>query len=780
MPRKKPAPNDKPKARKKPGKQSSQSTLGLFFRFLMSTPIRQLILTVIVVVLLTVFWDNIQNAFEGLRELFGWGVLFIFAAIITIIAMLWRRKLDSFIFHWNRWLGGIAFVLAVWGILAAINNAGGSMVKGMGGSFGRDIIDFPNYNFIYALRIIALMIIGILLVAPRPSSRVVNRFFVWVGEQFKRQPAPHRTARPEAKQPAHRILHPRAPVEEKPPLPRVMQEPLVPPEVVSSRKKLEELAEKAAALKPGATRPAEAEPPPRQELRQVAEDVWKKYGQSAELVVVDGWSLPPIDILDTSPEVQFSQADNLQRAKLIEETLASYGVEAKVVQINAGPTVTQFGVEPGWDRKYREIKERDRDGNVQIRLDEVSKTRVKVERINSLSNDLALALAAPTIRIEAPVPGKSFIGIEVPNTTSDMVSLRGVVETSVFQKLEARTSMTLALGKGAGGEAIAADLTKMPHLLIAGATGSGKTVCLNTIICCLLMHNTPNDVRFILIDPKRVELTQYTSIPHLATPVIVDTAKALAALRWLMQEMDQRYQKLAAAGARHIEGYNKTKHGAEKLPYLVLLIDELADLMMAGFDEVETSLCRLAQLARATGIHLVVATQRPSVDVVTGLIKANFPTRISFAVTSQVDSRTILDGAGAEKLLGRGDMLFMPTEAAKPKRLQGCFLSDAEIDRLVYFWASQQRGEPDRLRMETLVATAPTGTIGGHPLDPLLEQAKELARQHENISTSFLQRRLHIGYPRAARLMEQLEAVLQQESEETKKDNGEEDTDILA
>jgi len=278
-----------------------------------------------------------------------------------------------------------------------------------------------------------------------------------------------------------------------------------------------------------------------------------------------------------------------------------------------------------------------------------------------------------------------------------------------------------------------------------------------------MLHNTPNDVRFILIDPKRVELTQYNSIPHLATPVIVDTAKALAALRWLCQEMEQRYQKLAAAGARHIEGYNKEKRGSEKLPYLVLVIDELAHLMMAGYNEVETNLCRLAQLARATGIHLVVATQRPSVDVVTGLIKANFPTRISFAVTSQVDSRTILDGVGAEKLLGRGDMLFMPTEADKPKRLQGCFLSDTEIERLVYFWGSQKKEEPDKLKMETLIATTPSGTIGGYPRDPLLEQAKELARQYEEVSTSFLQRKLHIGYPRAARLKDQLDAVLEQE-----------------
>jgi len=778
MARKKLPVNDKPRARREPRKRPSQSLLGLFFRFLISTPVRQLIMVVIIVVLLYVFWGKLIDFGENLLELFGIGLAFIVAAVVTLIVLIWRRRFGSLVFRWNRWLGSIAFVLAVWGILAAVNYADRDLLKnGLGGSFGREIIDFPNFNFIYALRIIALMVIGIFLVAPRSSFRAIGRFFVWVGEQFKRRPAPARTARPEAKQPAHRVLHPRTPIESKPPLPRVMEEPVVPPEVVSSRKKLEELAEKAAAIKPGTEKPAETEPSPRQELRQVAEDVWKKYGQSADLEVIDGWRLPPVDILDTSPEVQFSQDQNLQRAKLIEETLASYNVEAKVVQINAGPTVTQFGVEPGWDRKYKEIKERDRDGNVQMRLEEVAKTRVKVERISSLANDLALALAAPTIRIEAPVPGKSFIGIEVPNTISDMVSLRGVVETSVFQKLHARTRMALALGKGAGGEAIAADLTKMPHLLIAGATGSGKTVCLNTIICCLLMHNTPNDIRFILIDPKRVELTQYNSIPHLATPVIVDTTKALGALRWLLQEMDQRYQKLAASGARHIEGYNKDKYGREKLPYLILIIDELADLMMAGFDEVENNLCRLAQLSRATGIHLVVATQRPSVDVVTGLIKANFPTRISFAVTSQVDSRTILDGVGAEKLLGRGDMLFMPTEAAKPKRLQGCFLSDAEIDRLVYFWGGQQQEEPDKLKLETLVATAPAGTIGGHPRDPLLEQARELARQHENISTSFLQRRLHIGYPRAARLMEQLEAVLQQEkeAETVEEDSGDED-----
>ena len=273
--------------------------------------------------------------------------------------------------------------------------------------------------------------------------------------------------------------------------------------------------------------------PSQQELKQVAQEVWKKYGESTTLVTIDGWRLPPLEILDSPPEIEFGQADNIERARLIEEALASYGVEAKVVQINAGPAVTQFGVEPGWDRRVREVRERDRDGNVRIRLEEVSRTRVKVEKITSLANDLTLALAAPSIRIEAPVPGKSIVGIEVPNTTLGLVGLRGVIETSAFQKLKARSKLSLALGKGAGGEAIAADLSRMPHLLIAGATGSGKTVCLNSTICCLLLHNTPYEVKFIMIDPKRVELTPFNSIPHLVAPVIVDTNKALSVLRWL-------------------------------------------------------------------------------------------------------------------------------------------------------------------------------------------------------------------------------------------------------
>ncbi len=710
--------NIRGKSRKKPARKPWWSRL---FHFMMLPMMWRLILIALIVALLFWQWSamvSMTNAVtQRISELFGWGLVFFDIALLAFVVVIWRRKLFSFIRHWNQWLGGIALALAAWGILAVFN---------LGGSFGLGIIGIQALDFlstlIAILRILGLVLIGIILVAPGACFHFVAKSVSWLGKQLKRRPMPR---------------------------PAPQQKPAF-PSVTVTPKLLEIEPEKKAVT------PVLAPTPAQQELKQVAQEVWKKYGESLALVTADGWRLPPIDILDRSPEAEFGQADNMQRARLLEEALASYGVEAKVVQINAGPTVTQFGVEPGWDRKMKEIKEKDRDGNIRVRVEEVYKTRVKVERITSLANDLTLALAAPSIRIEAPVPGKSMVGIEVPNTISSLVSLRGVIETSIFQKIEARSKLCLALGKGAGGEATAADLSRMPHLLIAGATGSGKTVCLNSIICCLLLYNTPNDVKFIMIDPKRVELTPFNSIPHLATPVIVDTNKALSTLRWLNLEMDKRYQKLATAGARNIESYNRNKSGDERLPYLILIIDELADLMMTGFDEVEHILCRLAQLARATGIHLVVATQRPSVDVVTGLIKANFPTRISFAVTSQVDSRTILDSGGAEKLLGRGDMLFMPTEAAKPKRLQGCFVSDAETERLVYFWGSQRREETAQLRIEELVSAPTAARKEGFPEDPLLEAAKQLLQEHKHISTSYLQRKLRIGYPRAARIMEQL------------------------
>ncbi len=730
------------KPRAKPGKGL---TLAGFFRFLMSPWVRRFLLLVIILAVLFWQWKAISSWAESVAQstigLLGWGLVLIALAVIIIAGIIFRRQISAFIvrwklYQWNKWLGAASFLFAVWGILSLFE---------LGGSFGRSIIG--DQMAIGILRVLGMVVLGVILVFPRACFGALKRLALWLVELVKMPPPPARPGREELEPPFRPPVRP-AVTKESPAPKMTSPSVLIPPEIPVK----EPVTERATAT----TAPDISQPQP--DLKHVAQEVWRKYGESPSLVIVDGWRLPPIDILDRSTEVELSQADNVQRAKIIEDALASYGVEAKVVQINVGPTVTQFGIEPGWDRRMKEVKKRDEDGNIAITQREVSRTRVKVERITSLSNDLALALAAPSIRIEAPVPGKSVVGIEVPNTVYSIVSLRGVIETSAYQKILAKSSLAIALGKGAGGEATSADLAKMPHLLIAGATGSGKTVCLNAIICCLLMYNTPFDTKFIMIDPKRVELTPFNSLPHLAVPVIVDTQKALSTMRWLNQEMDKRYQKLAAAGARNIEGYNKNKSGSEKLSNIILVVDELADLMMAGFDEVEHILCRLAQLARAVGIHLVVATQRPSVDVVTGLIKANFPTRISFAVTSQVDSRTILDIGGAEKLLGRGDMLYMPTEAAKPKRLQGCFVSDNEVERLVYFWGSQKLEEmPAQLKVEELVSSVTAGRREGYPEDPLLESARQLAREYKQISTSFLQRKLHIGYPRAARLMEQIE-----------------------
>ncbi len=461
------------------------------------------------------------------------------------------------------------------------------------------------------------------------------------------------------------------------------------------------------------------------------------------------WRLPPIaEILEESVDQEISQAEIRRRVRIIEETLSSLGVPAKVVEVNQGPVITQFGVEPGFI-----------EGRGGKRM------KVKVSKISALADDLALALAASPVRVVAPVPGRSIVGIEVPNAELALVALRGVMESEAFKKLNSK--LAIALGRDVSGEPVVADLKTMPHLLIAGATGSGKSVCINSIITCLLCNNTPDDLKLLMIDPKRVELTNFNGIPHLLAPVIVEAERVVGALRWIIREMDQRYKRLAEAEVRHIEEYNKRAgvQGEKRLPYIVVVVDELADLMMLAHDEVEQALVRIAQMARATGIHLVIATQRPSVDVVTGLIKANFPARISFAVTSQVDSRVILDMAGAERLLGRGDMLYMASDSSQPVRLQGCFVSDRELNRLVSYWKGTGVGRrvPTGLyRAEDVIQPPLWEEMKAREeeakrKDDLLDEAIAVVRKYNRASISLLQRKLRIGYSRAARLMDLLE-----------------------
>ncbi len=453
--------------------------------------------------------------------------------------------------------------------------------------------------------------------------------------------------------------------------------------------------------------------------------------------------LPPLELLLEEHAARPDERHIHLTAGLIEKTLAEFGIPAKVVGVQVGPTVVQFAVEPGY------VEKPGADGEVQ-------RQKVRVAQIAALQRDLALALSAERLRVQAPVPGRSYVGIEIPNPKATVVRLRPLMVSEAFQRLG--SPLALALGRDVAGRPLVADLAKMPHLLIAGATGSGKSVCIAAITTCLVMNNTPEDLRLVMIDPKRVELRRFNGLPHLLGQVESDLERVLASLRWVVAEMERRYRLLEKSRSRHLASYNRKaqRKGEETLPYIVVLIDELADLMMFAPDQVEHNIVRLAQMARATGIHLIVATQRPSTDVVTGLIKANFPARLSFAVASGTDSRVILDTPGAEHLLGKGDMLFQPPDAPAPVRAQGAMVSDKEVARVLDYW-QKQAGRPDHVspweRLLREDAEAPLG------YDPLLEEAARVVIRAQRASASMLQRRLRVGYPRAARLIEQLEEV---------------------
>ncbi len=474
------------------------------------------------------------------------------------------------------------------------------------------------------------------------------------------------------------------------------------------------------------------------------EDEEEPYAEVGETGIADAaleasqrtWDLPSIELLANAPQSSAAQMDLTAKGQRIRETLANFRIGVKIARIQEGPVVTQYAldVEPG----------------------------VKLSRIEGLADNLALALAARSIRIQAPIPGEPYVGIEIPNAAFDLVTLKEVLASGNFTEASAGSKLAFALGQDVAGQPFSADLSRMPHVLIAGATGSGKSVCVNATIASFLMNATPAEVKLILIDPKRVEMAQYKGIPHLLCEVIMEPEKAVNALKWTVGAMESRYHEFAQRGVRNIASYNEAlRSGEPRMPYIVVIIDELADLMMVSAYEVETTVTRIAQLARATGIHLVVATQRPSVQVITGLIKANIPSRIAFAMTSGVDSRTILDTVGAEDLLGRGDMLYQPIDAPRAVRLQGVLVTDAEIEALARHW----RGQGAAQYRPEITAPKRDGKGGGRPgeegeeddADALLTQAVDIVRRSDKASASLLQRRLRIGYARAARILDQME-----------------------
>ena len=560
-----------------------------------------------------------------------------------------------------------------------------------------------------------------------------------------------------------RFQRPTRSVERQLPLPMRQSESLPPmdePEIISTGPMVaeESVQAKAPGIKAKKKKKAETTPEPSPEIIvPVASS--PTYDRPIYIGGQQDWTIPEISaVLDSGGESAADDDYDRQRTHMIEETLASFGAPGRVVEVNRGPVITQFGVEPEYITQ--------RNGK---------RTKVKVNKIAALADDLALALAARSIRIEAPVPGKGFVGIEVPNTEINIVALRDVMESPAFQKI--KSPLAIALGQDVSGQAVCADLAGMPHLLIAGTTGSGKSVCVNSIITALLLRNTPEDLKILMVDPKRVELTNYNGIPHLLSPVVVDLERVVASLKWITREMDMRYTKFAEIGARNVMDFNRraTTAGGKKMPYLLVVIDELADLMMLAPDETEKTITRLAQMARATGIHVIIATQRPSVDVVTGLIKANFPARISFAVASSVDSRVILDTPGAERLLGRGDMLFQSPDAPQPLRMQGVFVSDSELQRIVQYWKGAfvepeleagDESKPESPHLVSKTASEPKAVplweemqdlVKDKDRDVLFDDAVGVVRQLHKASISLLQRRLRIGYTRSARLIDALE-----------------------
>lgn len=704
--------------------------------------------------------DQLRLAWDSLLATYGLGFLIPGLCVATGVFCATKKREFLDRKYWKIWLTIVVFSFISWGFIAIIPNPyPATYVNSLGGNVGR-YISGSSYlesamRFLFAMVVLSVILsptralaafVGIIRVSVSVFSAALFTLCNYIKLGYRRK-----TLQPKnqfiAKQ-NKTISVAEAPVP-------VVAGTSITNRIINARKRAP-IAPERSGLETNKSQPIIGEPAQSADTEVVAK---------ISLKDISKWNLPEITMLTLPPPgSQNPDIDQERTSLLIENTLGDYGIEVTVDEVKPGPVVTMFGLVPGWNRKSKNVRERNAEGKAA--LDErgkpiitkvEDKTRVRVDSIVAREKDLALALAAPSLRIEAPIPGASLVGIEVPNPKPAVVTLRTVMETQTFARASNQSKLTLGLGLGTGGEVAAADLAKMPHLLIAGSTGSGKSVCINSVIASIIMQNSPWEVRMLLIDPKRVELTPYNGIPHLMEPVIVEVEKAVLMLKGMIQEMLRRYKIFEEAGVRNIEGYNEKLSLDQKMPLLVVAVDELADLMMSASSDIERSITRLAQLGRATGIHLVVATQRPSVDVVTGLIKANFPSRISFAVASQVDSRTILDSVGAEKLLGRGDMLFQPPDAPKPKRIQGAFISDSEIEKLVEHWKNLRGPLPPKISLEFKEVFSAGELRSDDRDDELFDKALEVASQYNRLSTSLLQRRLKIGYPRAARLMDVLE-----------------------
>lgn len=661
--------------------------------------------------------------------LFGWGAYPV-AALIVGLGLLWLRHLvhRPMTWRWRPVLGLELTLIALLTLTATLisgvsgyPNSWGVVESGRGGG----VVGWAFYVLLYkkvgtlitAFLMAVVMLIGLALAfdVTKEDLNIFGQRLVEIGAAWRARKAngalEEAASQPVAQVSAGVAISPVPQRRETPPPPITAPPVASPPDTVAPSVPV--------PMSPKMT----SEPAPRADV------------------------LPPLTLLKQARRAGTDQDDLRRKSRIIEETLSQFGVPAQVTEVRPGPTVTQFGVAPGYIS-------RGADGEEQ--------RKVRVSQIASLADDLALALAAKSLRIEAPVPGRAVVGIEVPNTEISLVSLRVVLESEEFRKCG--KPLCVAIGLDVAGSAIVADLSAMPHLLVAGTTGSGKSIFIKALAASLIMYNHPDNLRLIAIDPKMVELSHLNGLPHLLGRAESDVENIVRVLRWVAHEMDQRYKLFSETVARNLDDYNRkmARKGEPTLPRMVVFIDELADLMLSTPEETERTLTRIAQMARATGIHLVVATQRPSTDVVTGLIKANFPARVSFATTSNVDSRVIIDTPGAESLLGRGDMLFLPPDASAPQRVQGCYISDDELEALIRFWQKSAGATPAKPPWEAIAqAKGPDSLrIEGQSEDAdLLERAVALAKSRGNVSTSGLQRQLRISYPRAARLMEEMEQM---------------------